>query len=455
MAMTCAWMRRLWPLVACVCLLCISICPARAGGSSGTDVSGISLLVATGNQDIDLAERYALQVIAENFNGVTHAASADYYGNPWIRDSFAWGMIPSQRDPSISAYFTSEIRYWLARQQPFGGWLTAPKSGYFDETAILISGVLDAYRVGGSLALVRQALPKLERGWHWLAHGFIKPKKGSKVLLYANVPPHVAADWVDQVARTGYATQLEALWYGATRSMGTMEALVGHPGRAHYYTRFAAGIKRDINRLLWTTSAPYAFKAPPVPAFGHYRSWRGPHDYFELDSNYLCILYGIASQKQADSIDDFVERHAGYLLGLNAANGVPARVLYGDYAPADYAWKRNRIGVGIYQSASWPSVGALVALGLRRTGRIDEARTLLVRLSETFIAQQDIREWYSSAGSGEGAPHFQWAARMFIIAVFDVYRGVNVDSIRTTEPLSVGMLKFTRAMTKKRTLRSE
>jgi hypothetical protein len=403
-------------------LLNLGLHPAHAGGGGGYDLADIRLLVDTADPRVDLAQRYALAVIAENFDGVTHAASAGYYSNPWIRDSFAWGMIPSRRDPSLASYSGSEITYWLERQQPFGGWLTAPLSGYFDETPILISAVLDEYRITGNVRLVRTALPKLERGWHWLAHSYIRRNAGSATLLYANVPPHVAADWVDQIARRGYATQLEALWYEATRSMGVMESLVKHPGRSRYFRTFAAGIRKDINRLLWTNSAPYAYRAPRVAAFGHYRSWIGPRDYFELDSNFLCILYGIADRAQASSIDHFVERHAGYLLGLDSPMGVPARVLYGDYLPSDYASKHNRIGVGRYQSAYWPGVGALVALGFAHSGRVDEARSLLIRLSAAIVSGGDVREWYGSDAAGQGAPHFQWAARMFIIAVYGAYR---------------------------------
>jgi hypothetical protein len=395
--------------------------PARAGGGGGYDLSGIAVLAPTGNDQLDTAQRIALAVLAQNFDGVTHAASADYYSNPWIRDSFAWGMIPSRRDPNLAAYSSSELSYWLAKQQPFGGWLTAPLSGYFDETAILIGAVLDAYQVTGDLNQVRRTLPRLERGWRWLARSYIRPSHGSGVLLYANVPPHVAADWVDEVARTGYATQLEALWYNATRSMSIMEGMIRHDGKATYYHAFADRIRRDINRLLWTTAAPYSYGAPKVGPVGHYRSWLGPRDYFELDSNFLCILYGIADPAQAAGIVGFVQRHQSFLLGLDSATGLPAKVLYGEYAPADYARKRNRIGRGIYQNAYWPSVGALVAMGFARAGHVAEGRTILMRIGQTIVAQGDIREWYAEDGVGKGAPHFQWAARMFLIALCRLY----------------------------------
>jgi hypothetical protein len=417
--------RLLFAIVLLITMLCAAAPSARAGGSGGYSMDGISLLVQTGDPQIDEAQQYALAVLGHDFDGVTHVAAVDYYTNPWIRDSYAWGMIPSRRDNSVGSYATDELAYWLGRQQPFGGWLTAPKSGYYDETAILIAAVLDAYRVTGNLRMVRRALPKLNRGWRWLAHGYIRPEMGSTVLIYTNVPPHVAADWADQIGRHGYSTQLEALWYWATRCLGIMESLTDHPGEARYYLDFASRIRSDINRILWTVSAPYAHNAPTVAPFGHYRSWLGPRDYFELDSNALCIIYGIADRGQAASIDQFMVAHGAYLLGLDGSQGVPARVAYGDYDPLDYAGKHSRLGPGRYQSASWPTVGALVAVALARTGDLPEARAIIERLSAVFVAGGDIREWYGEDGSGNGAPAFGWAARMFVIALYAAYLGVS------------------------------
>ncbi|HVA88641.1 MAG TPA: hypothetical protein VNL71_02255, partial [Chloroflexota bacterium] len=231
--------------------------------------------------------------------------------------------------------------------------------------------------------------------------------------------------WVDQVGRTGYATQLEALWYWGTHSLSVIEGIVHQPTQADYYGSFAVRIKNDINRLLWTTTAPYVLNAPQAPAFGHYRSWLGPRDYFELDSNFLCVLYGIADQSQAGRIEAFVSAHSSYLLGLNGGDGVPARVLYGDYAPEDYAGKHERVGLGRYQSAYWPTVGALVALGYARSGQVGEARAILLRLAEAFTSGGDIREWYGLNGQGSGAPSFGWAARMYLDALYAAYLGVG------------------------------
>ena len=446
---------RIRAVLLCLSLL-LSLGPGislvQAGGGTITSLRMVRPLADTDSPLLDQAQRIALSVLATDFTGDVHVAARNYYNRPWLRDSYAWGTIPSVMGASLAAYTSSELSYWLERQQSFGGWLTAPLSGYFDETAILIAAVFDVYTITGNKAVAVASLPRLERGWHWLAQSYVRQVKGSSYLLYANVPPHTAADWVDQVARHGYTTQLEALWYRATQSLAALWRLAGNTARAAYYAAYAGGIKRDINRLLWTQQAPVAIDAPAVPGFGHYRSWAGGRDYFELDSNYLCIVYGIATPAQALSINHFVLDHAGYLLGWSSPGGVPARVVYGDYSVRDYAARHARQGPDMYQSAYWPSVGALVAMGMTLIGDVMHARQVMLRLAAAFVRDHDIREWYASHGSGFGAPSFGWAARMFLLAVDVSYLGiVSADpsgtaraggALRLVRPAGTGSTDF-------------
>src|SRR5260370_11104557 len=120
----------------------------------------------------------------------------------------------------------------------------------------------------------------------------------------------------------------------------------------------------------------------------------------------------MGARGKAGSIDRFVDAHAGYLLGFGSPTGVPARVVYGDYAPQDYAGKHERLGPGRYQSAYWPTVGVLVALGLAHSGQIAEARGIIQRLSAAFVDQGDIREGYTADRTAEGAPAFGCASRL-------------------------------------------
>src|ERR687886_264468 len=116
-----------------------------------------ALPIVTGDSLLNHAERVALRVLAADQEGSVHRA-APFYTRPWLRDSYAWGMVPDDAG-TLSTYARGELRYWLRHQQPFGGWLSFQYSGWYDETAIMIAAVLDAYRLTGDRGMVRCAQP--------------------------------------------------------------------------------------------------------------------------------------------------------------------------------------------------------------------------------------------------------------------------------------------------------
>ncbi|HWE62999.1 MAG TPA: hypothetical protein VHB98_14900, partial [Chloroflexota bacterium] len=340
-----------------------ALAPGSADNAPPVVATIAYLPVQTDDPRLNRAEQVALRVLERNASGGLHLA-APFYNSTWIRDSYAWGMIPwtGSAAGALDTYSGTELWHWLSNQRPDGFWITNSYSGWYDETPIMIAAIADSYRLSGNRRSLRAQLPRAQQAWSALAQREVRLAAGSRYLLFAQIPPHTAADWADQVARSGYATGLEALWYHATRSMATMEAAVGDARRAARFAAFARGIKADINRLLWRVSVPHARNAPPAGPTGHYTGWLGARDYFELDSNYLCILYGIASHARAADILRFTAAHAAYLLGLGAPRGIPARTVYGDYEPADYARIHYNLADGRYQNGYWPGVGALVAV---------------------------------------------------------------------------------------------
>lgn len=388
----------------------------------------MALPVITSDALLNKAEHVALTVLAADQQGATHRA-APFYKSPWLRDSYAWGMIPDDSG-TLSTYAGSELRYWLTQQQPFGGWVTFQYSGWYDETAILIAAVLDAYRLSGDMSLVRQALPRLRRGWHWLDGAYTDRSHGSSCLLWASLRPdsaHWATDWVDQVARRGYTPQLEGLWYSATHAMAALEWLTGRAGAARSYDQTAACIVRDTNRLLWSVSAPAHLNAAPLPAFGHYRADPAGHNYFELDGNALLLALGMARPSDHTALLTVVTNHAPYLLGWSGAG--PARVLYGDYASQDYGPIHNWMGPGVFQNGYWPSVGGLLAIAAARSDSTTMSLTILRGLAQRSAdADNAFYEWYHADGSPGGAALYGWGARMYLLALYRAYLGVDDGS---------------------------
>ena len=412
-----------------IVMLLATIAPMRyAAHGAGTTAGAwaLPLPVVTGDRALDGAERVALGVLAQDTQAGLHLASPSY-NSPWIRDSFAWGMIPwvGSLGGPLAPYSGSEIDYWLGHQQHDGSWVTNIYSGYYDETPIIIGALADSYALTGDRKALSRRLPAAERAWNTLRREAVQPRHGSPYLVWADLGAHVATDWADQVARVGYATGLEALWYHATRSMALLEAALGRPRTAARYDRFATGIAREINRLLWRTGAPHARDVVAVAAAGHYTAWLGGRDYFEVDSNALCILYGIAPQPRAASIARFLTAHAGYIFGLRSRAALPARTVYGDYEPADYARIHYGMADGVYQNGYWASVGALAAMALARSGDGGLALQVLRRIAAGLLRQGNTYEWYRADGRPSGAAYYQWPARLYLVALYATYLGLS------------------------------
>jgi glycogen debranching enzyme len=346
-------------------------------------------------------------------------------------------MIPNDAYPQLAPYTNSELRLWLNQQLPSGQWVSNPQSGFYDETAILISAALDAYRVTGKRALLAEALPRLRRGWAWLRSN--ASGRESTHLLWTPMPEvageqrpvaSVAVDCADQVARRNYPAQVNLLWLRATQSMSIIESMLGNAAEARRDSAFAAGIQSDFNQLFWSDGAIHARNAAPAAPFGHYRSWYpSDRDYFELDSNFQAIIYGAADEARTASMLSFVTAHETYLLG-SASGAPPAKIVYGDYEPADYAQIRNKIGDGVYQNAYWPSVGGLAALAYQHAGQGEVQLHVLDGLAAAFRAGQathSASEWYDISGRPGGVSSYQWSARSFINVLYHAYLGVDDD----------------------------
>jgi hypothetical protein len=407
---------------------------------------------------INLAKDEALRIIAYNMldgdkpQGPPRAHSAGPgYDAPWIRDSFAWGTIPFDLYPQLAPYTNSEIRYWLNVQRSNGQISTVLLSGYYDETSIMISAVLETYLITGDKRALAERASALRKAWAWL-RGYVNSQQSQRLIyvpliLQSALPnePPVAADWADQVARRGFAGQVNMLWYRATQSMAMMEAALGNMNASEQYRQFAAGIKSDLNRILWTTQAPHARNAPAVGEVGHYRSWvPAERDYFELDTNLQAIVYGIADDAQTRSIVAFMRDHADYLLGPPSGAPPPAKTLYGDYDPRDYALVHHKLHDGEYHNAYWLPIGSLAARAFARANQRDLTQRTIVGMASAFQGQlADARngsayEWYAANGKGGGVPAYQWSARTFLNALYRAYVGVEDDwESNTAENLRV------------------
>jgi hypothetical protein len=50
---------------------------------------------------------------------------------------------------------------------------------------------------------------------------------------------------------------------------------------------------------------------------------------------------------------------------------------------------------------------------------------ILHRMAAIYVANNGVSEWYSGDGTPSGAANYQWPARMYILALYDAYLGLD------------------------------
>lgn len=410
-------------------------------------------LIQTGDKIINDAIPLALSVLRKNYNGQYFIAGS---GHPdtWLRDNLDFGLVPNLNDSVLAAYINS-IGFWASVQErgfPIipgssamngdakydslepGQISTSVASGYYDESLIFISAVLEAYQISGDEKLLSY-LKNCRDAWSF-AKRYVLPKE---YLIYAK--PYIASDWADQIKREGYALNIETLWYKATKDLAQLEHLAGNANKAEFYKNYAEGIKREINSKLYRVSIPRQIKAPYeiTNPFGHYIAWTVKKedksnyeaDYFELDGNLRAILFGIADNDQTQQIMDFVNdpKNFEYLMGKPKSLPPATKVLFGNYDPADYAFLHSQIGDGLYHNQYWINVGAIAAEVYSKLGNVEKAKYILQNMSTAFNSEIGVSEWYRDDGTPAGSQWYQWPARAFLVSLFRGWAGINHDGL--------------------------
>ncbi len=401
-------------------------------------------LIETGDKFIDSSIPAALNVLRQNYNGQFFTAGPGH-PSPWLRDNLDFGLVPSLGEDVLKAYIKS-IDYWVRLQesgQPVirtsslmgddkrydtlepGQICTNVASGYYDESLIFIPAVLEAYQISGDKKLL-DYVKNCREAWFF---GLRSIPKG-EYLIYANPP--IASDWADQINRRGYAINIEALWYQATKSLAQLEELSGSPEKAKFYKDFSDKIKQEINQKLFKKSIPNQRNAPHKISqpFGHYIGWKtkeGEADYFELDGNLRCILFGIADQNKTASIMEFINTEPNFAYLMGSKNTLPpaAKVVYGDYDPKDYAALQGQSGDGKYHNQYWVNVGAIAAEVYAKLGDTDRARYVLRNMATAFNSNIGVSEWYHNDGKADGSQWYQWPARAYLVSLFRGWAGIS------------------------------
>jgi glycogen debranching enzyme len=249
---------------------------------------------------------------------------------------------------------------------------------------------------------------------------------------------HEAMDWADLFANRYNVLFDNVLYYAAWKAMAVLAEALGEDGAP--FAQAARETRRKLNILLWVgPEVPkdwaqvarerkewlYPLRRVETelvmrPFYLPYMAFRDYADRFDTLGNLLAILFGAASQAQAERILDYIHG-----CGLNEP--FPVRVLYPVLQPGDRDWReyyrvRNlNLPHHYHNGGAWPFVGGFYVAALVQAGRLAEAERQLDRLTEMVRAgrqaEWEFNEWFhGQSGRPMGFAGQSWSAAMYILA---------------------------------------
>jgi glycogen debranching enzyme len=418
---------------------------------------------------IHTARDHAERILLANGGDLGLLGSNQAYRQVWARDSMICGLgLWLTRDPAGRAIHGRSLETLRRFQSPLG---KVPHNvgmqGVADPALIAHGGRLEgrggenaavedtihAGCVDGNLWYIvgqyydfnqrrdvdrlRAAWPSLDKALLWLRY------QDSNECGLLEV--HEAMDWADLFANRYNVLYDNVLYFAAWQCMGQMAAALGQ--EANVYFNNAAGVRRKINALLWVgpeEPTDYEWIAHERrewlyprrrvetelverPFYLPYMGFRDYADRFDTLGNLLAILFGIADRLKANKILDYIEG-----CGLN--DPFPVRALYPPVQPGERDWReyyrvRNLNQPHHYHNGgAWPFIGGFYVAALVQTGRCDEARRQLERLTGMVrLGKQkewEFNEWFhGSSGKPMGYAGQSWSAAMYLFAADAVERG--------------------------------
>ncbi|HEX8683639.1 MAG TPA: glycoside hydrolase 100 family protein [Ardenticatenaceae bacterium] len=314
-------------------------------------------------------------------------------------------------------------------------------SGSVDGAIWYIINQYYTYEVSRDRDFLREAWGSLRRAMLWLQY------QDSNECGLLEV--HEAKDWADLFANRYNVLYSNALYYAAWKSMGHMARALDIPSDSYFEN--AEDVRRKLNTLLWIgpeepkdwawlgrTRREWLYPLKRVetelverPFYLPYMAFRDYADRFDTLGNLIAILFGVADQRKADKILDYIHG-----CGLNEP--FPVRALYPVINPGEHDWReyyrvRNlNLPYHYHNGGAWPFVGGFYVAALVQAGRLDEARRQLEKLAEMNRMgkheEWEFNEWFHGhSGRPMGFGGQSWSAAMYVFAHECVQRGaVNV-----------------------------
>jgi GH15 family glucan-1,4-alpha-glucosidase len=375
----------------------------------------VSQAYSSSGQQFDTREALAVFIAAENLrssihtrrlaNGVSKRILHAGYRNfreSWARDfsfasygllalrhyrtvkdtleSFLWNQTSAGQMPvklhsmSVMNRFMHSL---MEREQPVEGPLH-PKyvSGHgapsLDSQALLVIAALVYVEESGDMDFLETHWRNLVLAMNWLKN-FASEEAGGMLDQGAY------ADWADSVVRQGHVLYTNVVYWKALSQMAEAAPRLKLKDDAARYSEWANRLAGSIQERLWDPRCGYFATSERL-------------NQLSSDGNLLAIAWGLAQPEQSARILQNME-------AAGMSQPVPTRAAYPSYPPGLIALE-NRLGsLAIYHTeASWLWLGAWHVIALVRTGNMDSAWQLIMRIAEAIVRDRQVNEVHGPDG---------------------------------------------------------
>ena len=224
-------------------------------------------------------------------------------------------------------------------------------------------------------------------------------------------------DWADSIGRTGRILYTNILYWKAVSGLAEMSSHCEADARQSLRAEKAQLLLQSIQSHFWRDDLGYFITSTR-------------HQSLSSSGNALAIAWGAASRDQAKSILDKMR-------AFKMAEPVPTQVVSDDYPRHLVAFENRLAGIADYHmEAAWLWLGGWHVAALVKSGRYQEARVLLERISAVVVRDGVVHEVYGKDGRflstllyTSEAP-LSWNAAVFVYALTQYNEATLRDTSR-------------------------
>ena len=234
-----------------------------------------------------------------------------------------------------------------------------------------------------------------------------------------------SCDWQDLFCTRGKGLYLNCLYVLALRMAGEQERAnrvasainrwfwyEGDPDLFRHVAHSFSTDSLDMDSLGRKRWIPRKTVLPEEHFYLSYLSFREVGEWFDCFGNLLSILAGVADEKRAGKILDFIER---YGLDKWPIKSIFPAVRPGDSDWRDYYGELNKPDF-YHNGGIWPFLGGFYVAALVKAGEFEKAAIALERLGDLNRAGE-FNEWHhGETGEPMGVKDQAWSAAMYLYA---------------------------------------